>query len=262
MINARTYVRLLRHLGIALIFAPEPFTTPFGVAFILVARHLSRRREAIVNNRLRKTVQYYLAHTSSFSDYVDGESGAPASAKCHSPGKERAILGQITGSRSLEAGLDASVGQNWYGMRRHAVHFAKDMPNLSQRYKAPDSLWIESGWSDISRRTEEVIHHTINMEWLSRRFESANSAVAHSGWATTCGAEERITHHSINMSLCSQHYETANVGWTRRKYHTINMAQLRQRYGSAASYTRVLNALQGNNYYYEILSRGNVIGGY
>ena len=103
MTSTRTYVRLLRHLGIALIFAPEPFTTPFGVAFVLVARHLSKRHEASVNNRLRETVQYYLAHTGHFGDYVDGESGAPGPVKRRGLSEERPILGQITGSRSFGA---------------------------------------------------------------------------------------------------------------------------------------------------------------
>jgi hypothetical protein len=137
-----------------------------------------------------------------------------------------------------------------------------DVQGLSRRYKAGDSFKVESGWSDTSRRAEKVIPHTINTEWLSQRYESPDTAVAHSNWIRTSGAGERVTHHSVNMSLLSQRYQTTGVGQTKVKYHTINKTLLRQRYGSAVSSTTVLNALRDNNYYYDIASRGNVIGGY
>ena len=147
-------------------------------------------------------------------------------------------------------------------MRGRTVHHTMDMQSLSGRYKAGDSFKVESGWSDTSPRAEKVIHHTINTEWLSRRYEGQDSAVAHSSWARTSGAGEGVTHHSLNMRLLSQRYNTGGVGQTKVKYHTINMALLRQRYGSAVSYTMALKALRNNNFYYDIVSRGNVIGGY
>jgi hypothetical protein len=64
------------------------------------------------------------------------------------------------------------------------------------------------------------------------------------------------------MRLLSQRYQTGSVGQTKVKCHTINKALLRQRYGSAVSSTTVLNALRDNNFYYDVVSRGNVIGGY
>ena len=224
MIKARSYVRLLRHLGIALIFAPEPFTTPFGVAFVLAARHLSKRREDSVNNRLREMVQYYLAHTAHFGDYVDGESGAPGPVRRRGLSEERPILGQITGSRSLEA-------------------------KCSVRQSRPPTQ-------------EGTPNHTTHMGSLSRRYESANGAVAHSSSTTTSDSVEGATHHSVNMGLLSQHYGTGSVGRAKAKSHTINIARLQQRHGSAASSMTVYRALQNNNHYYDMLSRENVIGGY
>lgn len=262
MIGARTYIKLLSHLGIALIFAPEPFTTPFGVAFILVARHLSRRFETSRNNRLREMVQYYLAHTGRFSDDAASESSTPGSVERYTRSEERAILGQITGSHNLEANLAPSVWQNWHDMQRRTVHHTINMQSLSGRYKAGDSFKVESGWADTSHRAEKAIHHTINAEWLSQRYEGTDSAVAHSNWVRTSSVEEGMTHHSINMSLLSQRYKTGSVGQTKVKYHTINKTLPRQRYGSAVSYTRVLHALRNNNYYYDVVSKGNVIGGY
>lgn len=254
MTNTRGYVRLLKHLGIALIFAPEPFTTPFGVAFVLVARHLSKRREDSVNNRLRETVQYYLAHTGHFGDYVDGESGALGPVKRRGLSEEHPILGQITGSRSF--GVKPSARHGRRDIQRGTANHATDTESLSRRGKYGHSL------SDTSTRTQKVIHHTVDVGWLSRRYESANGAVAHSSRATTSGGVEGATHHSVNMVLLPQHHGTGIVGQAKAKSRTMNITQRRQRYGSAMSYTAVLSALQSNNHYYDVLSRGNVIGGY
>jgi hypothetical protein len=253
-INTRTYVRLLRHLGVALIFAPEPFTTPFGVACILAARHLSKRHEASVNNHLRETVQYYLAHTGRFSEYVDGASRGPSPSKRPRLGEERPILGQITGSRSFET--KPSVRSGRQGRPESREGRTSDMQSPSPHHKYCDGL------SDTSTGSQKVIHHTIDTEWLSRRYESASIAVAHSGWATISGNMEGVTHHPIDTGLLSQRYATGNVGQAKAKSHTINIAQLRQRYGSAASYTTVHRALRNYSRHCDMSSRKNVIEGY
>ena len=256
MIGASTYIRLLRHLGIALIFAPEPFTTPFGVAAILAARHLSRRLEASQNSRLRETVKYYLAHSGRSGDCADGASSSRGPAKRHGLSDEYPILGQITGSLSSANNTTPSVQQSERDIRGGTIHHTRDIQSLSQRHKAVDSF------SDTSTRAQKVIYHTIDMESISRRYESTNGAVAHSSWATTSGAVEGITHHSVNMNSLSQHHKTGSVGHRKARRHTIDTVQLRQRYGSTVNYTTALHALQNNNHYYDVLSRGNVIGGY
>jgi len=261
MIKPRTHIRLLKRFGVALIALPEPFTTPFGVALILVARYLSKRHEASRNKRLREMVQYYLAHIGHFSDDADSKSSAPGSVKHYTQREERPIPRQYTGSRSFETNLAPSVRRSWHDMQRRTVHHAIDMQSLSGRYKAGDSSKLEPGWADTSSRAEKVIHHTINMEWLSRCYEAEGRAVAHSSLARTSGVGEGVTHHSVNMKLLSQRYKTGNVGQTKVKYHTINTALLLRRYGSAVNYTTALNALRNNNYYYDVVSRGNVIGG-
>jgi hypothetical protein len=254
MISTRTCVRLLRHLGIALIFAPEPFTTPLGVAFILVARHLSRRLETNRDERLRAMIHYYLDHSSILSHDADSKSGAPGPLQRHGLIGERPLLGQITGSRSLEA--NSSVRNVRRGLQEGRANRSTDAASLSLRCRYADGL------SDTSNRTQKVIHHTIDMEWLSRRYESANGAVAHYDWTTTSGSVDGVTHHSINMGLLPQHYETGSVGQAKAKSHNINTAQLRQRYGSATTHRTVHRALQDNNRYYDMLSRRSVIGGY
>jgi len=260
MIEARTYVKFLRHLGIALIFAPEPFTTPFGVALVLFSRYLSRRHDTSQNNRLRETVKYYMAHTRRFSDDADGTSTAPGSVR-HIQVKEHAILGQITGSPSFIANSAPSVWQNWQEMRCRSIHHTMDMQSLSGRYKADDSSKAAPGWSDTSRKAEKVIRHTINLERLSRRYEGGDSATVDSNRPCTSGAVKGTTHHSLNMILLSQCPGTCSVRQAKAKHHNINMSLLRQRYGSAVSSTRVLNALQNKNFYYDIVSRRNVIAG-
>jgi hypothetical protein len=261
MIKSKTITKLLRRLGVALIVAPEPFTTPFGVALILVARYLSQRREANQNNRLQEMVRYYLAHNGGISGDADGQSSAYGSVERHTQSEEHPILQQYTGSLSFEANLAPSVWQNWQDMRHRTAHYTTDMQSFSGHYKAGDSFKVESGWSDTSSRAEKMIHHTINMERLSQRYEGEGSAVTHSNRARTSGAGKRVTPHFLNMKLLSQRPQTAGVGQTRVT-HTINMAPLRQRYGSAVSSMRVHNALRNNNHYYDIVSKGNVIGGY
>jgi hypothetical protein len=262
MIGSRTSVKLLMRLGIALIFAPEPFTTPFGVALVFVARYLARRREAGLNKRLREIVKYYLVHTRCFNDDADGTSTATGLVEHHIQGKEHAILGQITGSPSFEANLASSVWQSWHDMRDRTVHQTVDRQSLSGHYKADDSFSVESGWSDTSSRAEKMIHHTINMKRLTQRYEDEGSAVAQSSLARTSGAGKRVAQHSINMKSLSQRYDTGAVGQAKVKHHTMNTGLLQRRYGSATMYKIALNALKNNNFYYDVVSKGNVIGGY
>jgi hypothetical protein len=220
-------------LGIALIALPEPFTTPFGVALVLISRYLSKRHEASRNECIQETVNYYLAHTGRFSGDAYGESSAPVSVKRYIRSEEPAILGQITGSRSFEAKPAPSVWQGQSDMRDGTVHHILDMHSLSGRYKAGDSFKVEPDWSDTSRRAEKVIYHTINWERLSRCYESRGSAVAHSSLARTSGAMEGAAEHYVNMKLLSQRYKTVGAGEVKVKHHNIDRALLRQRYGLA-----------------------------
>jgi len=254
MTNTRAYIRLLRRLGVALIFAPEPFTTPAGVACILVARYLSKRHEAGLNDRLRETVQYSLAHTSHPNEYVAGESGLPDPMKRRSLNEERPILGQITGGRSI---AESSIRRGRFRTQQGAANRTTDMGSLSRRYRYGNSV------PTTSTGTQRVIHHTIDIDWLSRRYESANGAVAHSSWATTTsGGTEGVTHHSISMGLLSQHYDTGSVGQAKAQFHAVNTAQRQRRHDSGVSPATIARALHNNSFNYDIVSKRNVIGGY
>ena len=281
MIKAKTSIQLLRHLGIVLIVLPEVITTPFGVVLVLASRYLSRRLEASLNKRLQETLKYYLAHFKRFSDDADGESSAPSRVKRYTQSEEHLISWQYKGSRSFDATPSPLVWQSWrdtrddivhhtvdieslsrrYGIRdgskvepgdshwevtsgstKKLMHHSIDMQMFSRRYKADDSSKIESDWSDTSSSVEEVIHHTVNMESLSRRYKGNDSTEADSNWVSTSGTVEGVAHHSLHMRLLSQCYETDGVGPVKVRYHTVNMASLLRRYGSAASSTPALKA--------------------
>ena len=281
MIKAKTSIQLLRHLGIVLIVLPEVITTPFGVVLVLASRYLSRRLEASLNKRLQETLKYYLAHFKRFSDDADGESSAPSRVKRYTQSEKHLISWQYKGSRSFDATPSPLVWQSWrdtrddivhhtvdieslsrrYGIRdgskvepgdshwevtsgstKKLMHHSIDMQMFSRRYKADDSSKIESDWSDTSSSAEEVIHHTVNMESLSRRYKGNDSTGADSNWASTSGTVEGVAHHSLHMRLLSQCYETDSVGPVKVRYHTVDMASLLRRYGSAASSTPALKA--------------------
>ena len=281
MIKAKTSIQLLRHLGIVLIVLPEVITTPFGVVLVLASRYLSRRLEASLNKRLQETIKYYLAHFKRFSDDADGESSAPSRVKRYTQSEKHLISWQYKGSRSFDATPSPLVWQSWrdtrddivhhtvdieslsrrYGIRdgskvepgdshwevtsgstKKLMHHSIDMQMFSRRYKADDSSKIESDWSDTSSSAEEVIHHTVNMESLSRRYKGNDSTGADSNWVSTSGTVEGVAHHSLHMRLLSQCYETDSVGPVKVRYHTVDMASLLRRYGSAASSTPALKA--------------------
>jgi len=281
MIKAKTSIQLLRHLGIVLIVLPEVITTPFGVVLVLASRYLSRRLEASLNKRLQETLKYYLAHFKRFSDDADGESSAPSRVKRYTQSEKHLISWQYKGSRSFDATPSPLVWQSWrdtrddivhhtvdieslsrrYGIRdgskvepgdshwevtsgstKKLMHHSIDMQMFSRRYKADDSSKIESDWSDTSSSAEEVIHHTVNMESLSRRYKGNDSTGADSNWVSTSGTVEGVAHHSLHMRLLSQCYETDSVGPVKVRYHTVDMASLLRRYGSAASSTPALKA--------------------
>jgi len=281
MIKAKTSIQLLRHLGIVLIVLPEVITTPFGVVLVLASRYLSRRLEASLNKRLQETLKYYLAHFKRFSDDADGESSAPSRVKRYTQSEKHLISWQYKGSRSFDATPSPLVWQSWrdtrddivhhtvdieslsrrYGIRdgskvepgdshwevtsgstKKLMHHSIDMQMFSHRYKADDSSKIEPDWSDTSSSAEEVIHHTVNMESLSRRYKGNDSTGADSNWVSTSGTVEGVAHHSLHMRLLSQCYETDSVGPVKVRYHTVDMASLLRRYGSAASSTPALKA--------------------
>jgi hypothetical protein len=243
-------------------FAPEPFTTPFGVAFILAARHLTKRREAAMNSRLRESVEFYLTHSKYFNNRADGESSWPGPVESHSLNTEHAIPGQVTGSRAPQANPDSSVRQNFHDVRRSTVHPTTDIQSRYPHYKTGDNSKFQPGRSDSPRGGERAIHHTVNMERLSTRYETGSRAEARSGRDRISGPLERVaTYRSVNTKSLSQHYETGSVEHEKAKPHAINRTQLRQPYGPAVSYTNVRSALRSNNRHYELLSRGNVIGG-
>jgi hypothetical protein len=274
VIITRANIGRLRRLGITVIFLPEPFTTPVGVALVLVSRYLSRRLEAKMNERLRDALKYYVAHTRVSSYTSDGKSGGSGCVKRGIGDEERlfgghhqcgwsfeAYAGQSAGQRRREAcesrprnvthiqniSWHYGMGDEWKdkagdsqlgprpGTTEKSIHHNIDMERLRWRYKPADSHRLESPSSDTSVREEKVLHHTINIEWLSRYWEDGSSAVTHPGQGRTSRAVVGMESQSPDMALASQRYKAGSVGQAEMEYHTINMELLLERYRSAAT---------------------------
>ena len=260
MVKTRTIIRFLRRLGITLIFLPELFTTPFGIALILISRHLSKRLEARQNKRLQEMVKYYLAHTGPFSSDTAGKYIASSSVKLYTRSEEHVIPQQFIGNHSFEINITPSVWQSWHDMRSRTVHYTMDKQRHSLGYKAGDNFKVECGLPNTQSKTKKVIHHMINMESLSQHYEGEDSDAVHSNRARTSDAVDRVMHHSVNKRLLSQCYNTTSIGQTKVN-HTTNIALLLHRYEEAMCKI-ALNALRDNYSYHDLISRGNVIGGY
>lgn len=74
MIKPRTYVKVLKHIGIALIAMPEPITTPIGIGLFLAGRYLAKSLEAGVNRRLQESIKFYLVRSRPVIEKADTES--------------------------------------------------------------------------------------------------------------------------------------------------------------------------------------------
>lgn len=248
------YAKLLRHLGVALLFAPEPLSTPLGVAFILVARHLSRKLEATQNAHLREMVKHYLAHSGLLATEADVALGVPSSPQGPIVSEEPPILGQITGSLDFQGKPPVRQGKRIIpeGITTHAAAI-----------QGPSRLHEPShGLCDAAARTQKVTYHRIDMERLSRRYGRARRPVAQSGQARTSAASHGAIVRRPAAGPISTRPETERVGQLRATSRTMNGEIVQRRDRTAARYTTVADALHRNNYYYEMLSRANVIGGY
>jgi hypothetical protein len=261
MIKTRTSIRILKRVGIALIALPEPFTTPFGVALLLTSRYLSRRVEARQNNRLRETVRYYLAHSGSFDDVVGDEPAAPSLIGY--PSSEHVIRCGYAGGGPGTA-VVFSTWRNWQEMRCRTAQPAACRQGRYARPTSGDSSKATGRRADTYPKAEKEVRHTINVERLSQRYGSADGGTVrsiHSNCSRTPGAREAVTRHSINMGLLCERYGTGNVSQARMGGGASGRASpARGRTPEKCGTLR--SALRSNNYYYDIVSRKNVIGGY
>jgi hypothetical protein len=261
VIKTRTSVRVLKRVGIALIALPEPFTTPFGVALLLTSRYLSRRVEARQNNRLRETVRYYLAHSGTFDNVVADEPAAPSPIGY--PNAEHTVrCGYAAGGPGNAVAF--STWRNWQDMRYRAARPGAPMHGRYARPRSSTSPETTGGRSDTSPKAEKPVRHTINVELLSRRYERADSRAVlsvRSNLPRKTGTLEGATYHSINMDLLSERYGTGNIGQARITGRVAGRGSpVRRRAPTECATLR--SALRSNNYYYDLASRKNVIGGY
>ena len=261
MIKTRTSIRVLKRVGIALIALPEPFTTPFGVALLLTSRYLSRRLEARQNNRLQETVRYYLAHSGRFDD-VANEPAAPASSGYSSA--QRPISRRRAAGGGSGTSIALSSWRSWQDTRHPTMQTAACVQGRYGPSRFSDSSKMTGGRPYTSPKSEKTVRHAINVERLSQRYGGADGNMVRSictNCSRTPGAREGVIHHSINMGLLCERYGTGNVSQARMIGGALGRASpVRGRTPTKCGTLR--SALRSNNYYYDIVSRKNVIGGY
>lgn len=259
MIKPRNAVRLMKHLGIVLIAMPEPITTPVGIALSLTAHFLSKRIEAHLYDRLRRTFQNYLAHSKpkskskaqsaerkgeteplstfqqSQQEMADYAASQAAMAKWRFPHK-----GTITGAETAFSQPDPKakyvplVWIDGHDTAPKTVHHTVDWKRLSPHYGTITGSKFAPGQSEpeaVPARVAKIVHHDIDMRELSRLFSSADSGEATVGSAAT--PEKVVVRHSFSTEFLARRFETEEPA-PPSKHHAIDIASLRQRYGVAA----------------------------
>jgi hypothetical protein len=105
MFQTRTSVRLLNYLGIALVALPEPFTTPFGVALLFAARHLSQDLELALDNPPPEAYAYRSYWFKHPRDYANRDPAYAEELKRYPQNEPRPIPGQygLPGASSYQS---------------------------------------------------------------------------------------------------------------------------------------------------------------
>jgi hypothetical protein len=262
MIKAGTLIKFLRRSGIALLFAPEPFTTPFGAALLLAAHYLSRNRDRYLNRRMCEVVKYYLAHTTRVADEGQPKSDSLGLGDRYRGKEQQPFTRQYRPGADFAASFAGAARNGSYAVPPHKAPHIANAAGVPQRGESGNSLEARWALPAMSHTGENVVHHTIDIERLSWRYASEAATVAHAGWTGVSGAPEGVTYHSINMRALSERYRTAHDRQAAIQHHAVDMRSLLRRYAPSLSATAVANAVRENSYYYDIASRPNVIGGY
>jgi hypothetical protein len=139
MIQDKTSIRLLKSLGIALVALPEPFTTPFGVALLFAANHLSQKSEPGLENRLPEALAYQSYWFKHPGDYTDNTSSDLEKVMRSAQSKQPPTPWLYADSLSLEANPKPSVRQT-RRERRDREHLAA--PPIGEPISLPArELW-------------------------------------------------------------------------------------------------------------------------
>ena len=178
MINAKTSIKLLRNLGIALIALPEPITTPFGAALVLTSRYLSRRLEASLSKLIRERVRQYLTHFKGL------KFNTARDVVRHTVATESLFLRyKVDDSPKV-----AASRHDAYGAAGKMIYHTIDWKSLSRRYKT------DSARTHTSSTVKGVVHHPLNMRLLSQRYEKVRADPV------------KVVRHTINMALLLRLY--------------------------------------------------------
>jgi len=247
MIRAKTSIKLLRRLGFALLFAPELITTLFGAALILAARYLSRRHETRLNDRICEIVECYSACGLSSPGKVNHRSSTIASVGRRAYCPDYPLFQQGTPTLSSGTNIAPSVWQAWQAMRRRTIH------------PAQNTFKSMSTFACAPAKSENVIYHPGNKQPLPLGYEQPSYTRAYYNRTGLFASQRRTLYQLLERDLPLQRYGTPRAEQPTVQHHALNMPLLLQRYGSTA-YGMTSKATQRNNYYYSVVSRGNIIG--
>ena len=231
MINAKSSVKLLRRLGIALIAMPEAVTTPIGVALILTSRYLSKKIEADLYKRLHGTFQHYLAHSKRHAKDADTKPDDRKQAKRTARNADRLIpiqaevkpvapmaksstrsgerLIPVQDKNSIKANPAPSAIQNQTDAEAEAaVHHSIDIKWLARRYEMPGNKNSSALTSDEEDSQDNLIRHSIDRQKLAGRFNTEMSKTTDSG--STDNSERGVMHRITSTPLRDYH---SSVKW-------------------------------------------------
>ena len=215
--------RLLKTFGLVLIALPEPFTTPFGVALLLLAHFLFRKHRPDSYNRLRELVRGYLNHFRAY-DYNKVSGGA-------------VIVHTLDRNLALEEATKGIAMKPWVNQRTEprevvfhtlnwnllsettssefqdspaiqsesslkVVYHALDYNSLRVRFK--DKL--QGYWGVQSSDVDKVVHH--NLKRIPPVGESARGDLC-GYWFSQPVRKEKVIHHKLDKARMRQHREAA-----------------------------------------------------
>lgn len=154
--------RLLKGIGLALVAAPEPFTTPVGVGLLAASWLISRAEEARKRAHLRRILTGYL-HTYRPLGYGASLGAAPAV--------------------------------------QHHVWEPRPASQPRRRVSLQDAIYVRPS-AQQPGGSHEVVHHTLDWGRVLRRVDAGGTRRGFEGiWGAETRVDVKVVHHTIRKDL-------------------------------------------------------------
>jgi hypothetical protein len=154
--------KLLRGLGVALIAAPEPFTTPFGVGLLAAYWVISRYQESQRKAYLRHLVREY---ASVYRPFGYGMGSVPKTS-ADLPYRKKEPL--FRAEENLTPGLRRSAARAPSVSDKRIVHHSFDPRLVSSRFDSGGSRrGFEGYWGRQTKLDIKVVHHDLRIPAFS-----------------------------------------------------------------------------------------------